>query len=100
MESNFPNHHDADFKQSNPQTRELETLTSRYHGERLKGANDPVVSNEGVIFFTDKGMVGPHGQTGRVYRFHSDGKLDYMLMNGPSSTALCSAVTGQHCLWL
>ncbi|KAJ5350160.1 calcium-dependent phosphotriesterase [Penicillium brevicompactum] len=82
----------ADFKQGilsfDPTTNSLTTLISRYHGERLKGPNDLVVSSDGTIFFTDQGMTGLHDPTGRVYRISLDGRIDQILTNGPSPNGL------------
>lgn len=102
----------ADFKQGilslDPETKQFETLASRYHGERFKGPNNLVVSDDGTIFFTDQGMTGLHDPTGRVYRLHPDGKLDHILTNGPSPnglvlsrdrTVLFIAMTRDNSVW-
>lgn len=63
-------------------TASLTTLLSHYHGERLKGPNDLVVSSDGLIFFVGQGMTGLHDPTGRLYRIHPDGRIDRVLSNG------------------
>lgn len=82
----------ADFKQGvlslEPEKKIVTPLVSRYHGERFKGPNDLVVSDDGSIFFTDQGMTGLHDPTGRVYRLMPDGRLDQILANGPSPNGL------------
>lgn len=61
----------ADFKHGilslDPETRELKTLASSYHGERPKGPNDLVFSDHDTILFTDQGMTDLYDPTGRVY---------------------------------
>ncbi|KAB8221131.1 hypothetical protein BDV33DRAFT_190720 [Aspergillus novoparasiticus] len=71
----------ADFKQGildlDPISRELQTIASRYQGERLKDPNDLVITADGVIYFTHQGMTGLQGPTGRL-----------MISNGPSPNGL------------
>ena len=44
----------ADYKQGilelDPGSKELRNLAARYHGERLKGPNDIVISRDVVIY--------------------------------------------------
>lgn len=67
----------ADFKQGilelDPISRELKTIVARFQGEHLKGPNDLVISVDGVIYFTDQGMTGLEGPTGRVFRLYPNG---------------------------
>jgi gluconolactonase len=55
----------ADYKQGilelDPVHKEIRNLAARYHGERLKGPNDLVISSDGVIYFADQGMSGAAG---------------------------------------
>ncbi|KAE8166756.1 hypothetical protein BDV40DRAFT_285218 [Aspergillus tamarii] len=71
----------ADFKQGilelDPISRELKTIVARFQGEHLKGPNDLVISVDGVIYFTDQGMTGLQGPTGRI-----------PILNGPSPNGL------------
>lgn len=102
----------ADFKQGilsfDPKTKSLSIVVSRFHGERLKGPNDLVVSSDGTIFFTDQGMTGLHDPTGRVYRLSPDGRLEQILTNGlsPNGLILCRdrsalwvAMTRDNSVW-
>ena len=102
----------ADYKQGilqlNPISKELQNLAARYHGERLKGPNDLVISRDGVIYFTDQGMTGLQDPTGRVFRLYSDGRLELLVSNGPSpnglvlnrdETALFVAMTRDNAVW-
>ncbi|GAD98077.1 hypothetical protein SNOG_02192 [Paecilomyces variotii No. 5] len=102
----------ADYKQGildlNVASRELQNLAARYHGERLKGPNDLVISTNGVIYFTDQGMTGLQDPTGRVFRLYPDRRLELLVSNGPSpnglvlnrdETALFVAMTRDNAVW-
>ncbi|BCS04973.1 SMP-30/gluconolactonase/LRE family protein [Aspergillus luchuensis] len=113
----------ADFKNGilelDPVTKNLRTIVSRYHGERLKGPNDLVVDSKGVVYFTDQGMTGLHDATGRVFRLFLDenykgvdgelgGRLEMIISNGPSpnglvlsrdESALFVAMTRDNSIW-
>lgn len=82
----------ADFKKGilslDPQTKIIETVASRFHGEYFKGPNDLVVDSDGSIIFTDQGMTGLHDPTGRVFRLHLDSRIVQILGNGPSPNGL------------
>jgi hypothetical protein len=61
------------------------------------------------VYFTDQGQTGLHDPTGRVYRLCTDGRLDCLLVNGPSpnglvlthdESALFVAMTGDNALRL
>ncbi|PYH86682.1 calcium-dependent phosphotriesterase [Aspergillus uvarum CBS 121591] len=99
----------ADFKQgilafdptAHPDPNDVPTpLVARFHGERLKGPNDLVVTSTGTVYFTDQGMTGLHDPTGRVFRFNLPPnnsnhlasqphiKLECVLGNGPSPNGL------------
>ncbi|KAH7133978.1 hypothetical protein EDB81DRAFT_762328 [Dactylonectria macrodidyma] len=88
---------------------QLITIMDRFNGERLKGPNDLVVSDNGTIFFTDQGMTGLQDPSGRVYRLSSDGRVDVLLHNCPSpnglvldssGTFLYVAMTRDNSVWL
>lgn len=102
----------ADYKQGilelDPLSKELQNLAARYHGERLKGPNDLVISHDGVIYFTDQGMTGLQDPTGRVFRLYPDRRLELLVSNGPSpnglvlnrdETALFVAMTRDNSVW-
>ena len=82
----------ADFKVGilslDPETKKLESIMSRFNGERLKGPNDLIISNTGDIIFTDQGMTGLQDPSGRVYRCKVDGHVDVLLRNCPSPNGL------------
>ncbi len=56
----------------------------RRNSERFKGVNDLIFDRRGNLYFTDQGQTGLHDPTGRLYRLHSDGRLDLLLTNVPS----------------
>ncbi|PIG89764.1 hypothetical protein AARAC_005019 [Aspergillus arachidicola] len=102
----------ADFKQGilelDPISRELQTIVSRYQGERLEGPNDLVISTDGVIYFTDQEMTGLRDPTARVFRLYPDGCLQLIISNGPSPNglvlsrdekALFVAMTRDNAVW-
>ncbi|KAB8271632.1 gluconolactonase [Aspergillus minisclerotigenes] len=91
-----------------PTSREIQTIASRYQGERLKGPNDLVITADGVIYFTDQGMTGLQDPTGRVFRLYPDGRLQLIVSNGPSPNglvlsrdekALFVAMTRDNAVW-
>ncbi|OAG40973.1 hypothetical protein AYO21_04815 [Fonsecaea monophora] len=59
-----------------------------FNGEPFKGCNDLVVGHDGSVFFTDQGQTGLQDPTGRVFRWHMDGRLDLLLRNGISPNGL------------
>ncbi len=60
----------------------------RRNSERFKGVNDLTFDSKGNLYFTDQGQTGLHDPTGRVYRLHTDGRLDLLLHNVPSPNGL------------
>lgn len=92
-----------------PEGQKLSTIMDRFNGERLKGPNDLVVTDDGTIVFTDQGMSGLQDPTGRVYRLSPDGRVDILLRNCPSpnglvldgpGTTLFVAMTRDNSVWL
>ena len=63
-------------------------LLTRRNLEGFKGLNDVIVSSKNEIFFTDQGQTSMVDQTGRVYRFSPDGRLDVLVSNGVSPNGL------------
>lgn len=91
-----------------PRDKSIETIVDRYHGERLKGANDLIVDADGVIYFADQGMTGLHDLTGSVFHLFPNGRLELILSNGPSpnglvfnrdKSSLFVAMTRENAVW-
>ena len=65
-------------------TPHLETA----HSEGFKGPNDLVFASNGDVYFTDQGQTGMHDQTGRVWRWRADGRLDRLIGTVPSPNGI------------
>ena len=82
----------ADYKNGimlvDPATGTVTPHCDRYRVEGLKGVNDLVFASNGDMYFTDQGLTGLHDPSGRVYRLHSDGRLDQLINNGPSPNGI------------
>ncbi|KAH7150163.1 hypothetical protein B0J13DRAFT_583493 [Dactylonectria estremocensis] len=63
-------------------------IIDRFNGERLKGPNYLVTSEDGAILFTDQGMTGLQDPFGKVYLLDSSG------------TSLFVAMTRDNSFWL
>ncbi len=62
----------------------LQTVMS----EGFKGLNDLTLHEDGSVLFTDQGQTGLQDPTGRVWRLHSDGRLDRLIATGPSPNGI------------
>ena len=91
-----------------PASGKLAQLLTGYKGERFKGLNDLVFSDEGDLFFTDQGQTALNDPTGRVYRLRAGGQLDLLADYVPSPNglvlsakgdALYVAVTRANAIW-
>lgn len=71
-----------------PSTGSVSPVIERVRAERFKGPNDLCFAANGDLYFTDQGATGMHDPTGRVYRLAADGRLDRLLVNGPSPNGL------------
>ncbi|RJE20363.1 Gluconolactonase [Aspergillus sclerotialis] len=102
----------ADYKQGilvfDPELGTVLPLLARRNLERFKGPNDLIISSQNEIYFTDQGQTGMTDQTGCVYRFSPNGKLDCLVSNGispnglvlsPDERFLYVAMTRQNSVW-
>ncbi|ELQ40821.1 gluconolactonase [Pyricularia oryzae] len=80
----------ADYKQGilsfDPADGKVKPHLTRRNLERFKGPNDLILDSRGNLYFTDQ------GQTGKVYRLSSDGRLDTLVENGASPNGLVLSV--------
>ena len=63
-------------------------LLETAHSEGFKGPNDLVFASNGDVYFTDQGQTGMHDQTGRVWRWRVDGRLDRLIATVPSPNGI------------
>jgi gluconolactonase len=70
----------------------LETVLS----EGFKGLNDLTLHRDGSVLFTDQGQTGLQDPTGRVWRLHTDGRLDRLISTGPSPNGLVLNAAQTH----
>ncbi len=91
-----------------PKTGEVTPHLTRNKMEGFKGCNDLVFAKDGAMYFTDQGLTGLHDPTGRVYRLHTDGRLEQMIDTIPSPNGLVPdldeevlyiAVTRANAVW-
>jgi gluconolactonase len=91
-----------------PETGEVSSHCARVKMEGFKGCNDLVFAKDGTMYFTDQGLTGLHDPTGRVYRLHTDGRLECMIDTIPSPNGLVPdldeellyiAVTRANAVW-
>jgi gluconolactonase len=82
-------------------------LETRY-SESFKGVNDLCFASNGDLYFTDQGQTGWHDQTGRVFCWRVNGKLDLLIDTVPSPNGLVLnlhenqlylAVTRANAIW-
>jgi gluconolactonase len=71
-----------------PEAAKVSILLDRPRHERFKGLNDLVFSRTGDLYLTDQGESGLHEPTGRLWRLHSNGRLELLLDNVPSPNGL------------
>lgn len=71
-----------------PTDGRVEVLLGHRNSESFKGLNDLTFDADGNCYFTDQGQTGMHDQTGRVYRWRVDGRLDLLLANAPSPNGI------------
>lgn len=71
-----------------PADGQVEVLLGHRNSESFKGLNDLTFDADGNCYFTDQGQTGMHDQTGRVYRWRIDGRLDLLLANAPSPNGI------------
>jgi len=92
----------------NPETGAVTPHLSRVKMEGFKGCNDLVFAQDGTLYFTDQGLTGLHDPTGRVFRQHTDGRLECMIDTIPSPNGLVPdlhegllyiAVTRANAVW-
>jgi gluconolactonase len=72
-----------------------EPVLGHRNSESFKGLNDLTFDAEGRCCFTDQGQTGLHDPTGRVYRLHSDGRLDCLVANVPSPNGVALDAAGK-----
>ena len=80
-----------------PATGAMAPLLETVGTEGFKGLNDLVVAADGAVFFTDQGQTGLQDPTGRVWRMQPDGRLDKLIVNGPSPNGIALNRGGTHC---
>ncbi len=64
--------------------------------ESFKGLNDLVLHRDGSVLFTDQGQTGLQDPTGRVWRLHSDGRIDRLLATCPSPNGIALNTAETH----
>ncbi|WP_162605928.1 SMP-30/gluconolactonase/LRE family protein [Jiangella aurantiaca] len=86
----------------------LRVLLDGDDGRAFRGLNDLVVGSDGSIYVTDQGDTGLHDPSGKLYRFHPDGRLETVLDAIPSPNGLALdeargaiylAVTRDNAIW-
>jgi len=91
-----------------PKTGRVEEFLAHCFSESFKGVNDLTFANNGDLYFTDQGQTGVHDPSGRVYRYTTDGRLECLIVNGPSPNGivldpddkvLYVAMTRANCMW-
>lgn len=70
----------------------LQTVMS----ESFKGLNDLVLHPDGSVLFTDQGQTGLQDPTGRVWRYHADGRTDRLLATCPSPNGIALNAGNTH----
>ncbi|NYT25617.1 SMP-30/gluconolactonase/LRE family protein [Alcaligenaceae bacterium] len=92
----------ADYKHGlmalDTDSRKISVYYERPRGERFKGVNDLIFSEEGDLYFTDQGQTGLHDPTGRLFRLTRQGELHCLLNNVPSPNGLVMAPDGRSVL--
>lgn len=102
----------ADYRRGimtlDPKTGRVEEFLAHCFSESFKGVNDLTFANNGDLYFTDQGQTGVHDPSGRVYRHTTDGRLECLIVNGPSPNGivldpddkvLYVAMTRANCMW-
>ncbi len=91
-----------------PLTYEVEPYFKDIARPAFLGVNDLVFTQNGDLYFTDQGSSGLHDSCGRMFRWHSNGRLDCLLDNIPSPNGLVFdpiertlliAVTRANAIW-
>lgn len=89
----------ADYRRGilrlDPETRKMSAVLGHRNSESFKGVNDLTFDANGNLYFTDQGQTGLHDPSGRVYRLHTDGKLDLVIGGVPSPNGVALDATGQ-----
>ena len=102
----------ADYKRGvmllDPASGKVTPLLETRYSESFKGVNDLVFASNGDLYFTDQGQTGWHDQSGRVFRWRENGRLDLLVDTVPSpnglvlnlqETQLYVAVTRANAIW-
>jgi gluconolactonase len=91
-----------------PDSGKVTALLETRYSESFKGVNDLVFASNGDLYFTDQGQTGWHDQSGRVFRWRANGRLDLLIDTVPSpnglvlnlpETQLYVAVTRANAIW-